>query len=125
MAFKPSGDACDVVSDLLLRESKANVSVNAVFVVSAREVACLTVSIFVLSCVEFSWPYTDTPGNIVKNSEIHEKKTTTDLKFDNESYFCNKSELRTKLIKIVRILVFSNLFTIVFHFEMTNITRIM
>jgi len=38
-------------------------------------------------------------GNTVKNNKTKEKKAAIDLKFDNEYYFCNKSELRTKLIK--------------------------
>ena len=61
-------------------ESAASVSV------ASESVPSLSVSTRVLSGGGISCPDT---GNIVKNSEMQEKITATDLKFDNEYYFCN------------------------------------
>ncbi|GGC36433.1 hypothetical protein GCM10011386_30710 [Parapedobacter defluvii] len=89
IAFSPSvASFCAVSrlvpseSKLLLSESTVNVSLGALRVVSDGSVAG-----------EFSCPYTDIPENTVKNNKMLGKKTTTDLKFDNEYYFCSNSKL--------------------------------
>jgi len=79
MAFNPSVVSRWVVSAVWLSESVASVSVRAFRVVSDGSVAG-----------EFSCQYKVIQGNTVNNSK---KKTATDLKFDNEYYFCNNSKL--------------------------------
>jgi len=79
MAFNPSVESLRAVSALLPSESVASVSARAFRVVSDGSVAG-----------ELSCPYRVIQENTVNNSK---KKTATDLKFDNEYYFCNNSKL--------------------------------